>query len=126
LTPGTTAQATFGGTVGYVHLAPATNAVPLTVSGINSQTADIMDWTLTSGGTLAMALTASGVLNVGSQTVQSTTAGDAQFGRTASAGEIILGGATHSGTLDYGATTGQQFTLTGGSLKLATGPAIAG
>ena len=48
LKPTTTAQATFGGTVGYLYQSPAIGITPLTVNGITGQTADILDVELNS------------------------------------------------------------------------------
>lgn len=62
LLPTSAAQATFGGALGYTFLAPSVSTVPLTVSGVSGQTADIFDVTLTSGGTKALAVNSSGVL----------------------------------------------------------------
>ena len=68
LLPTTAAQATFGATatgVGYKFLANDATAVPLTVSGVSGQSADIFDVTLTSGGTKAAYVTAAGHLAFG-------------------------------------------------------------
>ena len=67
LLPTTAAQATFGATatgVGYKFLGNDSTAVPLTISGVTSQTADLQDWYLTSGGTLAVQITAAGLLTI--------------------------------------------------------------
>jgi hypothetical protein len=71
IVPTSGAHATFGGTLGYNFLAPAVGATPLTVSGVTSQTADIFDVTLTSGGQLAFAVGKTGV----AMTAQSATGG---------------------------------------------------
>lgn len=63
LLPTTAAEATFGATatgVGYKFLANDATAVPLTVSGVAGQSADIFDVTLTSGGAIAFKIEASG------------------------------------------------------------------
>jgi len=63
LLPTTGAQATFGATavgVGYKFLANDATATPLTVSGVSGQSADILDVTLTSGGTNAFKIASAG------------------------------------------------------------------
>lgn len=69
ITATTAAQAKFGtnpaSTVGFQFIAPAANLTPLTVSGVTSQSADIFDVTLTSGGTKALFVTATGHLAFG-------------------------------------------------------------
>lgn len=129
--PITSGQATFGATatgVGYKFLANDATAVPLTVSGVSGQSADIFDVTLTSGGTKAAWITNVGAFNVGS-TAQAGTAGDGGFSRSATAGQIILGGATHAGALDYGVNTAQMFTMSAAGLIVGagyTGGSVAG
>jgi hypothetical protein len=88
--PTTTAQATFGGLQPYLFLAPAVGTTPLTVSGITSQTADIFDVTLTSGGAKALSVTSGGsmITAVSATTAfilmgNGTTAQQAQLGLTA-------------------------------------------
>jgi Chaperone of endosialidase len=76
LLPTSSAQATFGGAIGYTFLAPSTSTVPLTISGVTSQSADILDVVLTNGGVIALGVNASGVL----QTAQSATTGQITFG----------------------------------------------
>src|SRR6202051_2817399 len=60
LIPVSTATATFGGACGYKFYPASTGQVPLTVSGVAAQTADLFDVTLTSGGTKAFAIAATG------------------------------------------------------------------
>lgn len=65
--PITTGQATFGATatgVGYKFLANDATATPLVISGVTSQTANIQNWTLTSGGTPVMSLDNLGELGI--------------------------------------------------------------
>ena len=113
--PITTAQATFGATavgVGYKFLANDATATPLTISGVTSQSVDIFDVTLTSGGTKAFFVSATGVV-----TVPGT-------------GGLVLGssGANTSakifntgGFSDFGTTAGTAGGVTGGGFFLDNG-----
>lgn len=60
IVPLNTTQATFGGAVGYTFAPGSTTQVPLTVSAVSGQSADIFDVTLTSGGTKVFSLDSSG------------------------------------------------------------------
>jgi hypothetical protein len=78
--PLTAAEATFGATatgVGYKFLANDITAVPLTVSGVSGQTADLFDVTLTSGGTKALAIASTGVATFASTTQSANGYGSA-------------------------------------------------
>jgi len=121
LLPTTAAQATFGATatgVGYKFLANDTTATPLTISGVTSQSADIFDVTLTSGGTKAFVVGANGVSyfsNAGASVSGpgGITAGDLVVQRNASAGTLWLGGGTKAGALDYQVTATGFHTFSG-------------
>lgn len=69
ITGTTAAQCTFGtnpaASAGYKFVAPSSGLVPLTISGVSSQSADIFDVTLTSGGTKAAFIDSAGTLNFG-------------------------------------------------------------
>ncbi|MGD0968636.1 MAG: tail fiber domain-containing protein [Candidatus Aquilonibacter sp.] len=65
--PTTGAQATFGGTtagVGYKFLAGSTTSVPLTISGVSSISVDLLDVTLTSGGTNVFKIASTGAATI--------------------------------------------------------------
>lgn len=128
LLPTTLGQATFGGAIGYLHLAPSASTTPLTVSGVAGQSADIFDVTLTSAGTNALRVTAAGALQVGS--AAATAAGDIGAARTASTGLIVLGSTlATAGTIDYGASTAATFSMkngAGGFVLLNVGTLLAG
>jgi Chaperone of endosialidase len=107
LVPTTQAQATFGGGVGYLHLAPAANVVPLTVSAVSGQSADILDVTLTSGGTKAVFVNSGGALAFGSLS-----------GGPLPNGASITGGS--SGALLLNTTSGQSITFSAGATGSTT------
>jgi hypothetical protein len=110
LLPTTSAQATFGGAIGYQFLAPSASTVPLTISGVTSQSANIFDVTLTSGGTQAMWVNDVGAVNVGANSL-ATLVGDLGISRSASTAKLFMGGATHSFSIDYGVTATGQLSL---------------
>ena len=53
-------RATFGGQFGYTFYPAVSNQIPLTVSGVTLQSADILDVTLTAGGIKAFSVDMSG------------------------------------------------------------------
>jgi hypothetical protein len=65
LLPTSSAQATFGGAIGYTFLAPSTVVTPLTISGVTSQSAHILNVTLTSGGQQVAWVDQTGLLTSG-------------------------------------------------------------
>lgn len=76
--PLTAAQATFGATatgVGYKIIANDATAVPFTVSAVTSQSVDILDVTLTSGGVKAFFVDSGGVTHAGGALEFDTGAG---------------------------------------------------
>jgi hypothetical protein len=116
--PTTGTQATFGATatgVGYKFLANDATAVPLTVSGVSGQSADIFDVTLTSGGNKVFSVVSSGVTGTTALAALSlppaAVAGDFVVQRTASAGAAWFGGASQRGSIDFGTSTAGQFTI---------------
>jgi hypothetical protein len=88
LLPGTSAQATFGGTAGYTFLAPSVSTVPLIVSGITSQTAALQEWTLTSGGTNTISVDSFGNLIFPSFGGTVPTTNSAIFGVSGTSGNL--------------------------------------
>ncbi len=115
--PLTAAEATFGATatgVGYKFLANDITAVPLTVSGVSGQSADIFDVTLTSGGTKAISVSAAGSFAAGAQ-VTGAQIGDISASRTPSTAVIFLG----SNGSQYLSMASSVLTLTGAALTVA-------
>lgn len=126
--PLTAAEATFGATatgVGYKFLANDITAVPLTVSGVSGQTADLFDVTLTSGGTRVFtagyqggsACLCGGALWV--NVSGSSTPGDISLARTGGASGLIAFNSALTATLDYGVTTSGRWAFSGGPLLVA-------
>lgn len=100
--PITTGQATFGATatgVGYKFLANDATATPLTISGVTSQSADILDVTLTSGGTKTFGVNSAGVVFTGTgPSAAATNAGNLSVATSATGGAIAFGSGTAAQT----------------------------
>lgn len=149
LLPTTLGQATFGGAIGYLHLAPSASTTPLTVSGVAGQSANIFDVTLTSGGTKALAVTATaggtssntivlgqfaagGALGAGSSTgditaARSATAGNVFLGNGTAAQQSFIGASGNVISLIPTASSGTAVTVSAnGSLNAASGPIFTG
>lgn len=86
--PTSSAQALFGGSVGYKFYPGASGVVPLTISGVAGQSVDILDITLTSGGTNAFKLNSAGAATFGTSVAIGTTL-TAGTTITSTAGNII-------------------------------------
>lgn len=109
LIPLNSAQATFGGTVGYTIVPGNASVVPLTISGVALQSSDIFDVTLTSGGNKVFSIQSNGIAYfsaLATPSIAGSAIGDAVFQRTAGTGAIVLGGFSGSAFLDYGITNG--------------------
>lgn len=119
IVPLTAGEATFGGVtagVGYKFLAASIGAVPLTLSGVSGQTADLFDITLTSGGTKALLMNAAGALSVGGSAFGSF--GDVNASRNATQGLYSFGStAGTSGSVNFNITnpTAHTFLNAGGA-----------
>jgi hypothetical protein len=118
--------------VGYKFLANDTTAVPLTVSGVSGQSADIFDVTLTSGGTKAFVVNSAGVTTLSSlasgnaafdgtfsvgPNPYGASVGDGSFGRSTTVGAIEIGGSAAAVLIDYQASLANYLTISnlGGS-----------
>ena len=128
ITGTTAAQCTFGtnpaASAGYKFVAPSSGLVPLTISGVTGQSVDILDVTLTSGGTKALFVTSAGGVAVGAGGL---ALGIGQLGvsSTVSAGQITLGGTGSSGAWDYGVTTAATHTwYVAGVAKMALSTSV--
>ncbi len=112
LIPTTAAQATFGGLVGYKFYPATASAVPLTISGFTGQSVDLLDVTLTSGGTNAFKISSTGAATFGFAL--------SAAGLTSTAGVAVGGALT-------GATTGAfSSTLSAAGLTSTAGVAVGG
>lgn len=115
LIPTSSAQATFGGTLGYTFLAPSTGVTPLVASGIAGQSANIFQATLTSGGIPAFAVDKSGIVYASAlasvSAPGSAALGDLVAQRSATSGVLQIGGATRALEMEFGTLQNGQVTL---------------
>lgn len=114
LIPTTAGQATFGGTVGYIHLAPSSGITPLTISGVGGQSVDILDVTATSGGAKYLFVSNNGFLGFGAVGGSGPGATIVQIFNDA--------GATNGLSLNVptGSTNGYQFLVAGTAVAQIT------
>jgi Chaperone of endosialidase len=129
LLPTTSAQATFGGTLGYNFLAPSASTTPLTISGVTSQSADIFDVTATSGGTKIWFLDKNGAMVLG-PTASFNSASSVGILNDASATNGMVFNVPSGSTNGYrwftnGSTSNMQLSATG-ALNLPNGPVFTG
>ena len=100
ITGTTAAQCTFGtnpaASAGYKFVAPAANLTPLTISGVPSQSADIFDVTLTSGGTKTLGVDSIGAVFTRANSAASAVSGDLTVAQSASQGVLWFGNGTTS------------------------------
>ncbi len=122
LIPTTAAQATFGGLVGYKFYPATASAVPLTISGFTGQSVDLLDVTLTSGGTNAFKIGSTGAATFGfalSAAGLTSTAGIAAGGAITGATTIAASGNIASGGVLAAYLTAQGYTNSAGQISSA-------
>lgn len=105
LTPSTLAAATFGGTSGYLHLAPAANVTPLTISSVSAASANTL------------------VVNMGAT---QSVAGLLVNGAASITGNIFEVDLTAGGTKAVFVNSGGAFVFGGLNSALPSGPSISG
>lgn len=106
-----------------VNMGATQNTAGLLVNGVASITGALLQLDLTSGGTHALLVSATGNVTLGAGALQvnagfinagsgnAGTNGDAAFGRSTSTGAIFLGGSVSEAQIDWNITTATQVTF---------------